>query len=194
MQSEYPNTISRNLRIATENHTDLRASHHVGPDTRRFAAIFPVEVPEAISVDCGNATHEEHSTDSDDSDPSRWEFVSMLDNDTSTAQVTSVTTVDEGSALSAAQQIIACYRAVQGSNRTQDSATTEIKEKQLPQTPDDQRSMYTLATSADAQSTMDMMWRPKLKVHMCRTDQRALMRAVSCPLICQSYRHTIPTQ
>lgn len=193
MQSEHPNAVSRNLRIATENHTDLRAGRRMEPDTRRFAGIFPLEVPEAVSAD-GDATHEGHDSDSDNSDPSRWEFISILDENTSTAQVASVTSVDESSALSAAQEIIACYRAVHGSDHAPGSATTEIKEKGLPQVPDDQRSMYTLATSVDTQSTMDMMWKPKPKVHMRRTDQRALSQAVRCPLTRISYRHSILTQ
>ncbi|KAG8213139.1 hypothetical protein J3R82DRAFT_11544 [Butyriboletus roseoflavus] len=126
----------------------------------------------------GDAAHEEHNSDFDD--PSRWEFVSAFDKDISTTQVTSVESADESSTLSTAQEIIAWYRAVHGSDHAPESATTEIKEKGLPQIPDDQRSMYTLATSADAQSTMDMMWRPRPKVHMCRTDQRALIQAIFC--------------
>lgn len=192
MQSEHPNAVSRNHRTATEDHTDLRAGRRMESDTRRFAGVFPLEVPEAVSADCGDTTHEEHDSDSDTSDLSRWEFISILDENTSTTQVASVTSVDESSAPSAAQQIIACYRAVHGSDHVPESATTEIKDKGHPHVPDDQRSMYTLATSVDAQSTMDMMWRPKPKVHMCRTDQRALIQAVRCPLT--RYWHSILTR
>ncbi|KAH0833185.1 hypothetical protein J3R83DRAFT_12214 [Lanmaoa asiatica] len=175
MQSEHPNTVSRNPRIATGNHkADLRTSQHTKPDTRRFAGIFPLEVPEAVSVDCDDATHEEHNNDFDD--PSRWEFIVAPDKNTSTTQITSTASTDESSTLSAAQQVIACYRAVHDSDHPE-CAMTEAKEKGLPQIPDDQRSMYTLATPADTQSTMDMMWRPKPKVHMRRTDQRALIHA-----------------
>lgn len=176
MQSKHPDAISRNPRVVTEN-------YHSKPDTRRFAGIFPLEVPEAVSVDSDD---EELNSDSDD--PSRWEFVSALDqNISTTTQVTSVESVDESSTLSTAQEIIAWYHAVHGSDHASESATTEIKEKGLPQIPDDQRSMYTLATSADAQSIMDMMWRPKPKVHMRHTDQRALIQAVRFPLTHVSY-------
>lgn len=180
MQSERPDTVSRNFHITPENHTDLRAAQHAKPDTRRFASIFPVGVPEVVSVDCCDATHEEHNDDSDD--PSRWQLVAMLDNNTSAAQaqVVSVASVDQPATLSDAQQIIACYRAVHGSDHAPECASTEINEE-LSQLPDDQRSMYTIATSVDTQSTMDMMWRPKPKVHMRRTDQRALIQAVRSP-------------
>jgi len=180
MQSERHNAVSRNLRTATEDHTDLRANQHAKLDTRRFASIFPLEVPEAVSADCGDATHEEQNYD----DLSRSESVAALNKNTSTAQDPSVASVgeSESSTFSAAQQIIASYRAVHGSGPAPEDATTEASEKGLSQVSDDQRSMYTLAASADMPSTMDMMWRPKPKVHMRRTDRQALMQAVRCSL------------
>lgn len=178
MQSERHNATSpsHNLRIAAENRTDLPSKHHAKPDTRRFAGIFPLEAPDAVSIDCGDTTQEERN---DSDDLSRLEFAVTLDKST---QVASTASVDQNSALSAAQQIIACYRAVHGSDHAPGCARMETRERGLPRIPDDQRSMYTLATAADTQSTMDLMWRPKPKVHMRRTDQRALMQAVCYPL------------
>lgn len=180
MQSERHNAVSRKLRTAAEDRTDLRANQHAQPNTRRFASIFPLEVPEAVSADCGDATHEEQNYD----DLSRSESVAALDKDTSTTRVPSVASVgeSESSTFSAAQQIIACYRAVHGSGQAPEDATTESSEKGRSQVPDDQRSTYTLAASADSPSTMDMMWRPKPKVHMHHTDRQALMQAVRCLL------------
>jgi hypothetical protein len=179
MQSERPNAVSRNLPVATEHHTDLRANQHAKSDTRRFAGIFPPEAPEVVSVDCGDGIREEQK----DSDAlPRSESVAAPEKNTPTTQAASVASVDEGSALSASQQIIACYRAVHGNDHAPECATTETRENGLSRISDDQRSMYTLAASADTQSTMDMMWRPKPKVHMCHTDQRALMQAVRYPL------------
>lgn len=176
MQPERPNAVSRNLRVATEYHADLRANQHAKPDTRRFAGVFPLEVPEAVSVDCGDGIHEEQK----DSDGlPRLESAAVPDKNLPTTQAESIASVDD---FSAAQQIIACYRAVHGSDHAPECATTETREKGFSRFSDDQRSMYTLSASADTQSTMDMMWRPKPKVHMCRTDQRALMQAVRCPL------------
>ena len=188
MQSDRPNAVSRNLRIATEDHTDLRANQHAKPDTRRFAGIFPPEVPEAVSVDCGDGIHEEQN---DSDDLSRSEFVAALDKNASTIRAASVTNEDESSTLSASQQIIACYRTVHGSDHDSECATTETREKELSQISDDQHSMYTLAASTDTQSTMDMMWKPKPKVHMRRTDQRALMQAVRCLLTLIIGRRTL---
>ena len=178
MQSVAHGTISRNLPVP-KCHNDLRAIPHMKPDTRRFAGIFPLDAPETASVYSGGTTHEEqHGSD----DLSRLEFVAAFDENASASQVASTASMDQGSTLSAAQQIIACYRTVHGGDHAPECAPSmETGEKELPQIPDDQRSMYTLAASVDPQSTMDMMWRPKPKVHMRRADQRALMQAVRSP-------------
>ncbi|KAG6373333.1 hypothetical protein JVT61DRAFT_6476 [Boletus reticuloceps] len=175
MQSERHKAASPILRIVTDGHADLRINQHAIPDTRRFASIFPLEVPEAASADCGDASHEEQD---DTDDLSRFEFVAALNKNASASQVASVASADQSSTLSAAQQVATRYRAVHGSDHVPERVTTETGER-VSQIPDDQRSMYTLAASSDTQSMMDMMWRPKPKVHMCRADQRALMQAQS---------------
>lgn len=165
--------ISLNLRTAA----DLHANDHAKPDTRRFGAIFAPAVSGAIATDRGDATNEaERDEDSDD-------LARRLDSNTSIAQVDSLASVGQSSSLSAAQQVIASYRAMHGDDHASGRATTEITEKELPKVPDDQRSMYTLATPASAQSTMDMMWKPQPKVHVHRNDQLALIQAVRSLLI-----------
>ncbi|KAF8428876.1 hypothetical protein L210DRAFT_885732, partial [Boletus edulis BED1] len=172
MQSERHKAASPILRIVTDGYADLRINQRAIPDTRRFASIFPLEVPVAASADCGDASHEEQD---DTDDLSRFEFVAALNKNASASQVASVASTDQSSTLSAAQQVVTRYRAVHGSDYAPEHVTTET----VSHIPDDQRSMYTLAASSDTQSMMDMMWRPKPKVHMRRADQRALMQAQS---------------
>lgn len=180
MQSERSDTISCNPRTISGNHSGLRAMQHAKPDTRRYASIFPLEVPDAVTVGRRDAAHEEHDNASDD--PSRWQLIAWLDNNTSAipTQVASVASADEHPTPSESQEIIAAYRAVHGSDHAPECASTEINEV-LSQIPDDQRSTYTIATSVDTQSTMDMMWRPKPKIHMRHTDQMTLIQAVRSP-------------
>ncbi|KAF9223630.1 hypothetical protein BS17DRAFT_817256 [Gyrodon lividus] len=160
-------------RFGTCRENDTHTEHDTKTDTRRFGGIFLLEVSEDISVDCGDATNEEYG-DSCTDVISQWAF--CADHKTTT-QTPSAPSTDEGSTISAAQQIIARYRETHGNDHEPDYGSPEGNEKDLPRIPDDQRSMYTLATSGHAQSTMDMMWRPKPKVHMRHRYQRELVEA-----------------
>jgi hypothetical protein len=164
--------------IDTFSGNDPHTWDELNPDTRRFGGIFLLEVPEDVSVDCGDPTDEAEHGDSDLDAISQWAFYAEVDNLTTTTQAPSAPSTDQGSTISAAQQIIARYRAINGDDHELDCGNMGGNEKDLPRIPDDQRSMYTLITPGDAQSSMDMMWRPKPKVHMRRTAKQELDEAV----------------
>ncbi|KAH7884344.1 hypothetical protein F5I97DRAFT_1929223 [Phlebopus sp. FC_14] len=148
------------------------------PDTRRFGAIFHSHIPDGVSADCGDSDEEDDADDEEDL--SQWEFrATLADTDNTTVSASTCGTA-EGSCISAAQQIAARYRAAHTSSPPpQDEDDADVREKALPRIPDDQRSMYTLATMGDAQSTMDLMWRPKPKIQMRKRDKQELADAQS---------------
>ncbi|KAF8839648.1 hypothetical protein BDN67DRAFT_745446 [Paxillus ammoniavirescens] len=178
MQSEIEEMFN-DPNIDTFSGNDLHTWDELNPDTRRFGGIFRLEVPEDVSVDCGDSTDGTEHGDSDPDAISQWAFYSEVDNLTTTTQTPSAPSADQGSTISAAQQIVARYRAINGDDNELASGHMGDNEKDLPRIPDDQRSMYTLITPGDAQSSMDMMWRPKPKIHMRHTAKEELDEAQS---------------
>ncbi|KIJ66840.1 hypothetical protein HYDPIDRAFT_26257 [Hydnomerulius pinastri MD-312] len=166
------------FHVGTSHEDDRHAHVEAKPDNRRFGAIFQLDIPENVSVNCGDDSDEEYSDSHSYTDEaSQWEFCRKNASIDST-QAPSSAEESSASTISAAQQIIARYRATHESDNHEE-ADTDTDEKELPRLPDDQRSMYTLATSGDAQSTMDLMWRPKPKVHLHRKDRQELVDAQS---------------
>lgn len=176
MQAE-PRPAPLNVRTVTGNYSNLGANQL---DTRRYAGIFPFDISEVDSVDCNDVTQEER--DDDFVCPSRSRFVSKHDNDTTISQVrvASVANIDERPLSEDS-----CYRR---SYHATEYGSTEVDED-LVQIPDDRHSTCTVATSADSQLAMDMMWRPKPKIRMCPTDRIELIQAV-CFLSCCSEQVT----
>ncbi|KAI6042493.1 hypothetical protein EDC04DRAFT_2600826 [Pisolithus marmoratus] len=139
-------------------------------DTRRFGAVFHIDVTETISVDCGD-----HSSEDDNCtiSESQWEFNATVASEATQVSDTPArdSTVEScSSTLSAAQQVVAHYRALQ--IRKDQSRT--YRDKKLPPFPDDSNSMVTTNPVTDSESTLDMAWRPPPKIHMASAVQQEL--------------------
>ncbi|KAI6025845.1 hypothetical protein F5J12DRAFT_810741 [Pisolithus orientalis] len=133
-------------------------------DTRRFGAVFDMDVPEDISVNCGDGSSEED--DQCTMSESQWEFHATVASHTTQASDTPAgdSTVEScSSTLSAAQQVVAHYRALE----LRKEQSRAYREKELPPCPDDSNSMI-------PESTLDMAWRPPPKIHIASAIQQEL--------------------
>ncbi|KAH7925820.1 hypothetical protein BV22DRAFT_1194850 [Leucogyrophana mollusca] len=167
--------------VHSGNQRKTRVHAHVDIEhtAKRHAGIFKhLDIPE--SVDAGS--DEGESTDDCTDTESNWEYVAprLAESISGGSDSTSKTCVAQ-TELSAAQAIVAHYRAAQ---LEEACSRNEVQEKDLPQIPDDARSMYTLASSpAEAQSGLDMLWRPEPKVRLRRNDNQDLAEAQSEALL-----------
>lgn len=140
-------------------------------DTRRFGAVFDMDVPEDISVNCGDGSSEED--DQCTMSESQWEFHATVASHTTQASDTPAgdSTVEScSSTLSAAQQVVAHYRALE----LRKEQSRAYREKELPPCPDDSNSMVTANPTIDSESTLDMAWRPPPKIHIASAIQQEL--------------------
>lgn len=154
----------RAVRLEAEQNCELRV------DTRRFGTVFHMEVPEVVSVDCGDDSSEDDNCTAWES---QWEFHATVTSDTTQVSDTPAraSTVEScSSTLSAAQQVVAHYRASQ----VKKEQSHVYRDKQLPPFPDDSNSMVTANPVIESESTLDMAWRPPPKIHMASSIQQEL--------------------
>ncbi|KAI6129874.1 hypothetical protein EV401DRAFT_717055 [Pisolithus croceorrhizus] len=139
-------------------------------DTRRFGGVFHIDAPEVVSVDCGDDSGEDDNCTASES---QWEFhaTATLDStQVSDAPARDSTVESCSSNLSAAQQVVAHYRASQ----IRKEQSHVYRDKQLPPFPDDSNSMVTTNPVIDSESTLDMAWRPPPKIHIASSIQQEL--------------------
>ncbi|KAH7909437.1 hypothetical protein BJ138DRAFT_231844 [Hygrophoropsis aurantiaca] len=146
-----------------------------GAQDNKHKYIFALDVPESIYIE---SDEEEEGCDDDCTDTeSQWEYTPASPAQMAPGRPEAISnTYEKDSEPSAAQAIVACYRAAQMEKR--DASEHKRRDKALPDIPDDVQSLYTLSrASMDTQSLVDLKWLPQPKVRLHSTDAPDLIEA-----------------
>jgi hypothetical protein len=187
---------------STESATVTGYSNHTGYDTfdrskrdsRRYGTLLPAQIAEGLSLVYPDDEDEDDSGTYTDF-LSSWEFTpaspsptpvasarkSKLSGaiQTSEAQQLAKEYQERSVGATEAQKIVHdYYRKHDGNIEVEGSSVVHIS-KELPALPDHRNSTYTLATTEDGRSTIDLEKRPGPAIRLFHHDQGGLAQAVS---------------